>query len=89
MAGLLGDPRRLGHALGAQIKNRALPRRARMLRGDQLSPREVRSWEVAIPADDPQRKVTVVKPDSPNMRHVSIAGDSSGGETAGPYYYQA
>jgi len=46
--------------------------------------------EAAIPADDPQRKLTVANPDSPKMRHVSIAGDTytilvSGVETAGRY----
>jgi quercetin dioxygenase-like cupin family protein len=43
-----------------------------------------------IPADDPQRKLTVAVPDSPKTRHVSIAGDTytilvSGAETAGRY----
>ena len=33
--------------------------------------------EAAIPADDPQRKLTVANPDSPKMRHVSIAGDTT------------
>lgn len=46
--------------------------------------------EAAIPADDPQRKLTVANPDSPKMRHVAIAGDTytilvSGVETAGRY----
>jgi quercetin dioxygenase-like cupin family protein len=43
-----------------------------------------------LPADDPQRTLTVARPDSPGMRHVSIAGDTytilvSGAETAGRY----
>jgi len=46
--------------------------------------------ESGIPADDPQRKLTVANPDSPKLRHVSIAGDTytilvSGAETAGRY----
>jgi hypothetical protein len=28
----------------------------------------------AIPADDPQRKLTVVDPDDPALRHISIVG---------------
>ena len=44
----------------------------------------------SIPADDLQRKLTVADPDSPQMRHVSIAGGTytilvSGAETAGRY----
>ena len=43
-----------------------------------------------IPADDLQRKLIVADPDSPQMRHVSVAGDTytiliSGAETAGRY----
>ena len=46
--------------------------------------------EAVVPADDQQRKLTVAYPDSPKMRHVSIAGDTytilvSGVETAGRY----
>lgn len=46
--------------------------------------------ESVIPADDPQRKLTVANPDTAKMRHVSIAGDTytilvSGAETAGRY----
>jgi quercetin dioxygenase-like cupin family protein len=46
--------------------------------------------EAGIPADDPQRKLTVADPDNPRVRHVSIAGDTytilvSGAETAGRY----
>ncbi len=46
--------------------------------------------EAVVPADDPQRKLTLANPDSPKMRHVSIAGDTytilvSGVETAGRY----
>src|ERR1700685_1377308 len=46
--------------------------------------------EAGIPADNPQRKLTVANPDNPKMRHVSIAGDTytilvSGAETAGRY----
>jgi quercetin dioxygenase-like cupin family protein len=43
-----------------------------------------------IPDDDPRRGLTVANPDSPGLRHVSIAGDTytilvSGAETAGRY----
>lgn len=46
--------------------------------------------ETTIPADDPQRTLTVAHPDNPKLRHVSIAGDTytilvSGAETAGRY----
>jgi mannose-6-phosphate isomerase-like protein (cupin superfamily) len=46
--------------------------------------------EATIPADDPQRKLTVADPDGPQMRHISIAGGTytiliSGAETAGRY----
>jgi quercetin dioxygenase-like cupin family protein len=46
--------------------------------------------EAAIPADDPRRKLTVANPDSPKLRHVSVAGGTytilvSGVETAGRY----
>jgi len=41
-----------------------------------------------IPSDDPMRKLTVAHPDGPNLRHVSVAGDTytilvSGADTAG------
>ena len=44
----------------------------------------------AIPADDPARKLTVVNPDDPTLRHVAVVGDTytillSGAETAGKY----
>jgi len=44
----------------------------------------------AIPADDPQRTLTVANPDNPKLRHISIAGATytiliSGAETAGRY----
>jgi quercetin dioxygenase-like cupin family protein len=46
--------------------------------------------ESVIPADDPQRKLTVANPETANSRHVSVAGDTytiliSGAETAGRY----
>lgn len=46
--------------------------------------------EAALPADDLQRKLLVADPDSPNMRHVSIAGNTytivvDGTQTAGRY----
>jgi quercetin dioxygenase-like cupin family protein len=46
--------------------------------------------EAGIPPDDPRRELTVANPDSPKLRHVSIAGDTytilvSGVETAGRY----
>ena len=46
--------------------------------------------EAGIPPDDPRRELTVANPDSPKLRHVSIAGDTytilvSGAETAGRY----
>jgi quercetin dioxygenase-like cupin family protein len=44
----------------------------------------------AIPADDPQRKLTVADPDTSKMRHISVAGGTytiliSGAESAGRY----
>ena len=44
----------------------------------------------AIPADDPDRELTVAEPDSPKLRRVSVVGDTytvlvSGAETAGRY----
>jgi quercetin dioxygenase-like cupin family protein len=46
--------------------------------------------DAAIPADDPVRKLTVADPDSPNVRHVAMVGDTysilvSGADTAGRY----
>jgi quercetin dioxygenase-like cupin family protein len=43
-----------------------------------------------IPADDPNRKLTVADPDSSNVRHVAVVGDTysilvSGAQTAGRY----
>jgi hypothetical protein len=43
-----------------------------------------------IPEDDPRRSLTVANPDSPALRHVSVAGGTytilvSGAETAGRY----
>lgn len=43
-----------------------------------------------IPADDPNRKLTIADPDSAGLRHVSIAGGTytilvSGAQTAGRY----
>jgi quercetin dioxygenase-like cupin family protein len=43
-----------------------------------------------IPADDPNRRLTVADPDSPGLRHVSVVGDTytilvSGAQTAGRY----
>jgi mannose-6-phosphate isomerase-like protein (cupin superfamily) len=43
-----------------------------------------------VPSDDPTRKLSVVNPDDPALRHVSVAGDTytillSGAETAGRY----
>jgi hypothetical protein len=32
--------------------------------------------EATIPADDPQRTLTVANPDNPTLPHVSIAGDT-------------
>ena len=44
----------------------------------------------AIPADDLSRKLSVVDPDDPSLRHVAVVGDTytillSGAETAGKY----
>jgi quercetin dioxygenase-like cupin family protein len=44
----------------------------------------------AIPADDPNRKLTVADPDSSGVRHVAVVGDTysilvSGADTAGRY----
>ncbi len=46
--------------------------------------------DAAIPADDPARKLTVADPDSPQVRHVAVVGDTysilvSGADTAGRY----
>lgn len=46
--------------------------------------------ETPIPADDPNRKLSVIDPDDPNLRHVAVVGDTytillSGEETAGKY----
>jgi quercetin dioxygenase-like cupin family protein len=46
--------------------------------------------DAAIPADDPNRKLTVAEPDTPTVRHVAVVGDTysilvSGAETAGRY----
>jgi quercetin dioxygenase-like cupin family protein len=43
-----------------------------------------------IPADDPSRKLSLVNPDDPALRHVAVVGDTytillSGAETAGKY----
>jgi hypothetical protein len=43
-----------------------------------------------IPADDPSRKLSVIDPDDPALRHVAVVGDTytillSGAETAGKY----
>jgi quercetin dioxygenase-like cupin family protein len=44
----------------------------------------------AIPADDPNRKLTIADPDGVGMRHISVVGDTytilvSGAQTAGRY----
>ena len=44
----------------------------------------------AIPADDPQRKLTVANPDDPMLRHIAIVGGTytilvTGADTAGRY----
>lgn len=44
----------------------------------------------AIPKDDPNRKLSVIDPDDPKLRHVALMGDTytillSGAETAGKY----
>jgi mannose-6-phosphate isomerase-like protein (cupin superfamily) len=44
----------------------------------------------AIPADDPNRKLSLIDPDDPTLRHVAVVGDTytvllSGAETAGKY----
>src|SRR5271168_2041499 len=46
--------------------------------------------DAAIPADDPNRKLTVAERDSPQVRHVAVVGDTysilvSGTDTAGRY----
>ena len=45
---------------------------------------------MSIPADDPMRTLTVADPDAPNLRRVSVAGDTytilvRGADTAGRY----
>ena len=44
----------------------------------------------AIPADDPQRKLSLVRSDGPQIRHISLVGDTytillTGDETGGRY----
>ena len=44
----------------------------------------------AIPADDPTRKLSVIDPDDPALRHIAVVGDTytillSGAETAGKF----
>lgn len=44
----------------------------------------------AIPSDDPNRKLSLIDPDDPKLRHVAVVGDTytvllSGAETAGKY----
>ena len=44
----------------------------------------------AIPADDPQRKLSIVRSDGPQIRHISLVGDTytillTGDETGGRY----
>jgi mannose-6-phosphate isomerase-like protein (cupin superfamily) len=44
----------------------------------------------ALPPDDPRRKLSVIDPDDPKLRHVAVVGDTytillSGAETAGRY----
>jgi quercetin dioxygenase-like cupin family protein len=53
---------------------------------DQAPPRAAQT----VPADDPTRELTIVDPDDPGLRHVSVVGDTytillSGEETAGRY----
>ena len=48
------------------------------------------SLKAGIPADDPQRTLTVAYPDDPALRHISVVGDTytillSGAQTAGRY----
>ena len=48
------------------------------------------SSQSAIPVDDPKRKLTVVNPDDPEMRYISLAGDTytillTGKDTDGRY----
>jgi len=43
-----------------------------------------------VPPDDPTRKLSIINPDDPALRHVSVLGDTytillSGAETAGRY----
>ncbi len=43
-----------------------------------------------VPPDDPQRKLSIVHPDDPSLRHIAVVGDTytillSGAETAGQY----
>ncbi len=44
----------------------------------------------SVPADDPNRRLSVIDPDDPKLRHVAVVGDTytillSGAETAGRY----
>jgi quercetin dioxygenase-like cupin family protein len=50
----------------------------------------IKMTNTAIPADDPNRKLTVADPDSSGVRHVAVVGDTysilvSGSQTAGRY----
>ena len=52
----------------------------------KTSPRTTKT----VPPDDPTRKLSIVNPDDPALRHVSVVGDTytillSGAETAGRY----
>jgi mannose-6-phosphate isomerase-like protein (cupin superfamily) len=52
----------------------------------KTSPRATKT----VPPDDPTRKLSIVNPDDPALRHVSVVGDTytillSGAETAGRY----
>jgi quercetin dioxygenase-like cupin family protein len=50
----------------------------------------IASTNTPIPSDDPKRKLTVIAPDDPNARHISLVGDTytillSGDQTGGRY----
>ena len=54
------------------------------------TPSTTSQQSLAIPADDPNRKLTIADPDGVGMRHISVVGDTytvlvSGAQTAGRY----
>jgi quercetin dioxygenase-like cupin family protein len=86
-AALLNDS---GHfmaeeALGVAVKY-ILGMTARTMRGNK----KMTYAQIPLPADDPNRRLTIADPDGVGMRHISVVGDTytilvSGAQTAGRY----